>query len=409
MTNSASLRVRPEFAAKGLPLILQISERAESLRASGRPIINLTLGEPAVDTPLFIIQAAERAMRRGETRYTPVQGAARLREAIVFKLNRDLRLAYDDDEVMACAGGLQAISNALRATLLPGDEVIALAPFWGPYASIVSACGGRLRTSPTNSDGQPLIEALSRELSPATRWLLLNSPNNPSGAILSRASLASLAALLRAHPQVRVLCDDVYADLIYDQQERHCILQVDPDLAGRTLIVGSVSKAFAMTGWRLGYAAGPKSLITAMTAVQAATTHNPCSIAQAAAVVALEEGDNYLSAERARYRSLRDRFATNLERIPYFRVTPPRAGFYVFPSVVEALGRTTPSGRVILSDVDIADYLLEWADVATIPGSAFFDVTHAEPSLRLFFGTAESQIDEAAIRMAQALALLNVP
>ena len=369
--------------------IVQLSERANRLKGDGRYVIALSTGEPDLPTPAEIVDAAHAAARRGETRYPPTAGTSALREAVAA------RFGSDPGNVIISTGAKQVIANAMLATLNPGDEVITPAPFWTSYADMVRLAAGRPVILPCTMDqGFKLTpEALERAITPRTRWLMLNSPSNPSGAVYSTAEIAALARVLDRHPHVWVLSDEIYRELAFVPFAS--FTEAAPNLADRTLIVDGVSKAWSMTGWRIGWGVGPASLISAMVAVQGQLTSGACSIAQAAAVAALGMGDAVLDERHAIFRDRRDRVVTALQAMPGLTCTSPEGAFYAFPGCAAHLAA---QGGRFDSDAALCAWLLDTAGVAVVPGRAFGLPGH----LRLSFAYSDADLTRALDRLADA-------
>jgi len=397
------------FLAKRLDRIqpsptMAITALAAELKAAGRDVIGLAAGEPDFDTPANIQEAAIAAMRRGETRYTAVDGSPALKKAIVAKFARENGLDYAVDEITVASGGKQIIYNAMVATLNPGDEVVIPAPYWVSYPDIVQlsegtpvfvACG-------QNSAFKLTGEALRAALTPKTKWLILNSPSNPTGAAYSAAELRELADVLLDHPDVWILTDDMYEHLLYDGLEFATIAAVEPRLKSRTLTMNGVSKAYCMTGWRIGYAAGPKALIKAMSKVQSQSTSNPCSISQAAAIEALNGPQGFIPVHNASFVARRDRVVALLNEAEGLYCAKPDGAFYVYPSCAGAIGKTTPSGKKIVTDTDFVAYLLEAEGVAAVQGTAF----GLSPHFRISYATSMEALEESCKRIQRACAAL---
>lgn len=350
-------------------------------------------------------EAAIAAIRRGETKYTIVDGTAELKEAVRLKFRRDNGLDYGPDEVTVNVGGKHTIFNALVATLDPGDEVVIPTPYWVSYPDIVQFCGATPVFVPTKpEDGYRLDpEALDRAIGPATKWVILNSPCNPTGAAYTEAELKALAAVLLGHPHVFVLADDIYEHIVYDGFRFATLAAVEPRLKDRTLTVNGASKAYAMTGWRIGFAGGPRLVIQAMAKLQSQSTTNPCAIAQAAAVAALTGPQDFL-ADRARtFAARRDLVVARLNAVPGLACPKPRGAFYLYVSCSELIGRRTPDGRVIATDEDLAAWFLEAEGVAVVHGAAF----GASPAFRVSYATSTAVLEEACTRIARACAALT--
>lgn len=375
-------------------------QRARELRAAGRDIIGLTSGEPDFDTPEHIKEAASRALSRGQTKYTDVGGSPELKHAVTEKFRRENGLAFDRREIIVGAGGKQVIFNALMCTIEAGDEVVVPAPYWVSYPDIVRLAGGTPVFVACDAAGGFKLrpDDLERALTPRTRWLVLNAPNNPSGALYSRAELRALADVLLRHPQVWVMTDDVYEHIVYDRREFVTMAQVAPDLRDRTLTINGVSKAYAMTGWRIGYGGGPAELIEPMTKLQSQSTSNPCSIAQAAAVEALTGPQSFIEERTAAFQARRDRLVARLNAIPGIRCHVPEGAFYAFASCEHLLGTRTSDGREVADGDAFASYLLDAEGLAVLQGSAYGVPSH----FRLSFATSMAKLDTGCDRLARA-------
>lgn len=380
---------------------LAITAKAAALKAEGKDIISLSAGEPDFDTPETIKQAAIQAMAQGQTKYTAVDGTVPLKKAIQQKLKNDNSLSYDLDQITVSTGGKQVIFNALLATIEEGDEVIIPAPYWVSYPDIVHLCGGESVIIPcTEENGFKLIpEQLDRVITPQTKWLILNSPSNPTGSVYTREELKSLAAVLVKHPHVHILSDDIYEYLIYDHHSFDTLATVAPELVDRILIVNGVSKAYAMTGWRIGYGAGPQKLIKAMTMLQSQSTSNACSIAQAAAVEALTGPQTFLKDWRKSFSTRRDLVVSALNTIPGIQCRSPEGAFYVYANCRGVIEKETPSGTTIKNDNDFALYLLDHMGVAVVHGEAF----GLSPYFRISYATSEQNLTEACNRIKKAV------
>ncbi len=385
--------------------IIAVMARARALKAAGRDVIALGFGEPDFDTPEHIQDAAVAAMRRGETRYTAIDGTPALKQAIAAKFATENGLTYGPDEITVATGAKQVIYNAMVATLDPGDEVIIPAPYWASYLDIVLIAEGKPVVPVCNqADGFKLTpSALAAAITPQTRWLFLNSPSNPTGAAYSAGELAALAQVLRAYPQVWVMSDDIYEHLRYNDAPYATIAAVAPDLKDRVLTLNGVSKAYCMTGWRLGYAGGPAPLIKAMAVVQSQSTSNPSSLSQAGAVAALSGPQDLIAQHNAIFRERRDLVVAALNAIDGIDCPTPDGAFYVYPSIAGLIGRRTPKGALIATDADLVAYLLEEADVAVVPGSAF----GLSPHFRISYATDTTTLAEACRRIAVACNVLK--
>ncbi len=376
---------------------IAMTQRARELRASGRDVIGLAAGEPDFDTPAHIREAAAAAMDRGDTRYTAPDGTPALKAAIAAARARDWGETVAPAEIQVTAGGKQALFNALLATLDPGDEVIVPAPYWVSYPDIVRLCGATPVVVPTQAqDGFRLRpEALAAAITPRTKWLILNNPGNPTGAGYAAQALAALAEVLAAHPQVWTLSDEIYGPIAFAPFEFRSFTAVAPALRDRTLIVDGVSKAYAMTGWRIGWGIGPTPLLDAMRKVQSQSTTNACSISQAAAAAALEGPQDFIGESRAAFRRRRDAVVAALDACPGLSCPEPEGAFYVYPSVAGALGRTSRGGRALADDAAFCEALLEEEGVALVAGSAF----GLSPHVRLSYAAADAVLAEACARI----------
>lgn len=374
-------------------------QRARELAAAGRDVVNLTIGEPHFDTPLNIRSAAIAAMSEGQTRYTTVDGTPRLKQAIARKFERENNLRFTSEEIIAGAGAKQIIFDALLATVEEGDEVVIPSPCWVSYPEMTRLVGGTPIVLPCASEtGFKLHpDRLQSAITQRTKWLLLNSPSNPTGATYGEAELQALGEVLLKFPQVWVMSDDIYEHIIYDGKSFSTMASAVPALASRTLTINGVSKAYAMTGWRLGYAGGPKFLIREMAKLQSQSTSNPCSISQAAAVEALDGPQGSVSAHAAEFEEHRNLILLELSNIPGISCAKPAGAFYVFPSCAGVIGKQTPDGKRIQNDDDFVVYLLE-SGVASIAGSSYGLSLH----FRLSFATSKSAILEGCRRIREA-------
>ncbi|HEV2602126.1 MAG TPA: pyridoxal phosphate-dependent aminotransferase [Microvirga sp.] len=374
-----------------------ITQKARDLKAQGRDVISLSVGEPDFDTPDHIKEAAIAAIRRGETKYPPVSGIVPLREAIAAKYKRENGLDYKPSQTIVGTGGKQVIYNAMLATLNPGDEVVIPAPYWVSYPEMVGLCGGTPVIVNTemahNFKLQP--EPLERAITAKTKWIILNSPSNPTGGAYTRAEMKAITDVLMRHPHVWVLTDDMYEHLTYGDFEFVTPAQVEPGLYERTLTMNGVSKAYAMTGWRIGYAAGPEKLIKAMDFVQGQQTSGATTIAQWAAVEALNGPQDHLKVFKAAFEERRDLVVSMLNQAKGLKCPTPEGAFYVYPSCAEAIGRKAPSGKVIETDEDFVSELLEAEGVAAVHGSAF----GLGPNFRISYATSNQLLEEACNRI----------
>lgn len=392
LQSSALARVKPSAT-------LAVTARARELKREGRDVIGLGAGEPDFDTPENIKAAAIDAIRRGETKYTDVDGLPELKAAIAAKFKRENGLDYSTAQIHVAPGGKAVLYNALVATLSPGDEVIVPAPYWVSYPDMVLLAGGEPKVVIGHEeDGFKLKPtALDAAITPRTRWLILNSPSNPTGAAYTRGELEALAEVLRRHPDVWVMTDDMYEHLIYGDFEYTTLAQVAPDLVDRVLTVNGVSKAYAMTGWRIGYAGGPKSLIDLMRKVAGQTTSNPSSISQWAAVEALNGPQGFIAERGEAFERRRDLVVSMLNQAEGVRCPTPEGAFYVYPSIKGLIGKTTPGGVVIDSDETFATELLNEAGVAVVHGAAF----GLSPYFRVSYATGEDTLRQACERIQE--------
>ncbi|HJE69524.1 pyridoxal phosphate-dependent aminotransferase [Pseudomonas oryzihabitans] len=400
MAADSTLHLAHCLASVGVSEILKITERANALRRQGADLLVLGAGEPDFDTPEHIKEAAIQAIRAGQTKYTVLDGSPALKEAIRRKFARENDLVFAQDEVTASAGAKQVIFNAMMATLDAGDEVIIPAPFWVTYADIVTILGGTPVVLPCREeDGFRLTaEALEAAITPRTRWVMLNSPSNPSGAAYGEEHYRPLLEVLLRHPQVWLMVDDMYEHILYDGFRFVTPAALEPRLRERTLTINGVSKAYAMTGWRLGYAGGPKALIQAMASVQSQVTSCPCSVSQAAAIAALDGPQDIVRERCELFRQRRDLVVDALNAVPGLSARRPEGAFYVYASCAGVLGRRTPGGELIDSDTAFARYLMDEGGVAVVPGSAF----GLAPYFRVSYATSREVLQEACRRIAEA-------
>ncbi len=376
---------------------IAVTQKARELKAKGRDVISLGAGEPDFDTPENIKEAAIDAIKRGETKYTPVSGIPELRKAIADKFKRENGLDYKPEQTIVGTGGKQILFNAFMATLNPGDEVVIPAPYWVSYPEMVAICGGTpVFVDTTLEDNFKLKpEALEKAITPKTKWFVFNSPSNPSGAAYSHDELKALTDVLLKHPHVWVLTDDMYEHLTYGDFKFVTPVEVEPSLYDRTLTMNGVSKAYAMTGWRIGYAAGPLPLIKAMDMIQGQQTSGASSIAQWAAVEALNGTQDFIPTNKKIFEGRRDLVVSMLNQAKGINCPAPEGAFYVYPSCAGMIGKTAPSGKVIESDVDFVSELLEAEGVAVVQGSAF----GLGPNFRISYATSEALLEEACKRI----------
>jgi aspartate aminotransferase len=401
----ASITFSPRLSRIKLSPSTMAAQKVRDLRAAGRDIVGLTIGEPDFDTPEHVKRAVVAAMDRNETKYPPIFGIPQLREAVQRKFIRDNGLDYKIEQIMVGTGSKQILFNTLLATLEAGDEVIIPAPYWISYLDMTLV-----------ADGTPVVvdcgiesgfkitpQQLEAAITPRSKWLLINSPGNPSGAVYSRAELLALAEVLRRHPHVWILSDDIYEHLRFDGVEFCTMAQVAPDLAERTLTVNGVSKAYAMTGFRLGFAAGPKELINAMVKLQSQSTAGVNSLSQWAAVEALNGPQEFIAERAAAYQERRDRMLEILDKVPGITCDRPQGAFYLFPRVEGLIGRRTPQGKVLENEQDIVLHLLEHAGVAVVQGAAY----GLSPHMRISIAYAIDSVIEGGRRIARAVADLR--
>lgn len=376
------------------------TQRARELAAAGRDVLSLSQGEPDFATPDHVIEAAYKAMRDGQTRYTTIDGVPALKAAVIGKFRRDNALEFKAENVSVGAGGKQVLFNAMMSTVEPGDEVVIPAPFWLAYRDMVQFAGGTpVYVNTTAATGFKATAAqIEAALTPATKWLMLNTPGNPAGGTYSADELRAIAAVLDRHPKVWLLSDDIYEHVLFDGRKFTTMLNVAPQLRERCLIVNGVSKTYAMTGWRLGFGAGPVELIRAMAKIQIQATANPSSISQAAATAALAGPQDFVPQRCAEFERRRDRIVPLLNAIPGLSCEKPEGAFYVYVSCAGWIGKRTPSGQALASDADVAMYLLEDAGVATVHGQAY----GLSPYLRISIASSMDHLEEACRRMAKA-------
>jgi aspartate aminotransferase len=393
------------FLATRLDLIqpspsIAAMNRAKALAAAGEDICNMAAGEPDFPTPPHIVEAAAQAMRDGATRYTATDGTAALKDAIVAKFERENLLVVAPANISVATGAKQIIYNAFTCTINAGDEIIVPAPYWVSYPDIVKLNRGVpvFVVAPASQRFKMTPQQLADALTPRTKWLVLNSPNNPSGAIYSAEELRAFGQVLRNHPQVHVMTDDIYEHLIYDDLAHSTFAQVNPDLADRTLTINGVSKTFAMTGFRIGYATGPVKLIKEMEKLQSQSTSSPAAVSQAAAVAAINGSLSFFDAWRDAYRERRDRIVARLQGKAGLECPTPDGAFYVYVSCAAHIGKTTPRGKLIEDDSDFVMYLLDDFKVATVQGAAF----GLSPAFRISFATSMDVVEKACDRIIQA-------
>ena len=376
---------------------IAVTQMARELKAQGKDVISLSVGEPDFDTPQNIKDAAVAAIARGETKYTPVAGIPELRKAIADKFKRENGLDYKPEQVIVGTGGKQILFNAFMATINPGDEVVIPAPFWVSYPEMIALCGGTPVFVETTIENNFKLtaEQLDNAITPKTKWFMFNSPSNPSGAAYSKEELKALTDVLMKHPHVWVLTDDMYEHLTFDGFKFTTPAEVEPRLYDRTLTMNGVSKAYAMTGWRIGYAAGPLQLIKAMDMIQGQQTSGTNSIAQWAALEALEGPQDFIEKNKKVFQGRRDLVVSMLNQAKGIKCPTPEGAFYVYPSCEGLIGKVAPSGKVIETDEDFVSELLESEGVAVVHGSAF----GLGPNFRISYATSETLLEEACRRI----------
>ena len=381
------------------------ADRANSLRRAGRPVVNLVVGEPDFDTPAHIRTAAAAAMDQGQTRYTPMAGTVELRRAIAAKLERENGLRYGLDEIIATNGAKSAIFTAFAVTLEPGDEVVVPAPYWVSYPDMVLACDGRpVTVACPEASGFKLKGAqLEAAITPRTRWLLINSPSNPTGATYAADEFRALGDVLLGHPQVMVMTDDIYEHIRFGGGRTTHLLEAVPALRGRTLAINGVSKTYAMTGWRIGYAAGPADIVEAMSTFLSQSSGNPCAISQAAAAEALSGNQDFVAESAVAYRQRRDVTMARINAMPGLSCLAPEGAFYLYVNCTGLIGRTTAEGKRLADDNDVVMFLLEQGGVAVVAGTAY----GLSPYFRMSIATSLEVLLDGCTRIEAAVARLG--
>ncbi len=384
---------------------IAVTQMANELKAAGRDVIGLGAGEPDFDTPDNIKEAAIAAIRRGETKYTAVDGTPAMKAAVAAKFKRDSGLDYAPNQITVGTGGKQVLYNAFMASLDPGDEVIIPAPYWVSYPDMVLLAEGEPVIVPCGQNNLFKLQAedLEAAITAKTKWVMLNSPSNPTGAAYSRAEMKALTDVLKRHTHVWVMTDDIYEHLVYDGFEFTTPAQVEPELYDRTLTVNGVSKAYCMTGWRIGFAGGPAELIKAMSKVQSQSTSNPSSVSQAAAVEALTGPSDFIAEHNAAFKARRDLVVDALNTCVGLQCHRPEGAFYVYPSCAGTIGKKTPDGKTIESDGDFVTYLLDAEGVAAVQGEAF----GLSPYFRISYATSTEALEEACKRIKRACEALS--
>ena len=388
--SEALARVKPSAT-------IAVTQKARELKAAGRDVISLGAGEPDFDTPDFVKEAAIQAIRDGKTKYTAVDGIPELKEAIAAKFKRDNGLDYETSQISVAPGGKAVLYNALMATINPGDEVIIPAPFWVSYPDMVRLAGGTpVIVEALAETGFKLTpQSLEAAITPRTRWIIFNSPSNPTGAAYTRGEIKALTDVLLRHDHVMVMTDDIYEHIVYDDFEFATPAQVEPAIYDRTLTVNGASKAYAMTGWRIGFAGGPASLIKSMAKIMSQSTSNPCSISQWAVTAALNGDHSFLVERNAAFKERRDMVVAMLNQANGLQCATPEGAFYVYPSCAGVIGKKTPGGATIETDEDFARELLEAEGVAAVFGSAF----GLSPFFRVSYAAAIDQLEDACMRI----------
>ena len=379
---------------------MAVSKLAAELKAAGKDVIGLGAGEPDFDTPDHIKLAAIEAIKSGQTKYTAVDGTPALKQAVSNKFQRDNNIKYNSDEIIISVGGKQVLFNALLSSINPGDEVIIPSPYWVSYPDMVALAGGKpiIVEGKFENDFKIMPEDIKDKISTKTKWIIINSPSNPTGSSYSKEELKNIGDLLLNYKNVFIMSDDIYEKIIYDDNKFYTIAQIVPELKDRTLTVNGVSKAYAMTGWRIGYAGGPKILISAMAKLQSQSTSNPSSISQAAALAALEGPEDFLVERNKKFKIRRNMVVEQLNKCNGVHCLLPMGAFYVYPSCAGVIGKQTPSGQIVHNSIDFSSYLLEEVGVAVVPGSAF----GADPFFRLSYAISDSVLEEACNRIKKA-------
>ena len=384
---------------------LAVTAKAAELKAAGKDVIGLGAGEPDFDTPDNIKDAAIAAIRAGETKYTKVDGTPACKDAVIGKFKRENGLSFEANQITVNSGGKHTIYNAMMATLNPGDEVVIPTPYWVSYPDIALLAGGTpvFVHASIATDFKITPEALDAAITPKTKWLIFNSPSNPSGAAYTKSEIKALGEVLKRHEHVWVFADDIYEHIVYEGFEFKTIAQVVPEIAHRTLTMNGVAKAYAMTGWRIGYAGGDAALIKAMAKVQSQSTSNPCSISQAATVEALNGPQDFLAERASVFQTRRDLVVDMLSAADGLQCPMPEGAFYVYPSIAGCIGKSTPNGKLISTDEDFVSYLLEEYGVAAVHGEAF----GLSPHFRVSYATSTEALTEACSRIQDACAKLK--
>ena len=384
---------------------MAVTKLAAEMKAAGKDVIGLGAGEPDFDTPDHIKNAAITAIKNGETKYTAVDGTPALKKAIVNKFSKDNNIEYNMDEIIVSVGGKQVLYNALMSSINPGDEVIIPSPYWVSYPDMVALAGGIpiIVEGKESNNFKVIPDDIKNKISDKTKWIIINSPSNPTGSSYTKSELEDLGKLLLNYENIFIMSDDIYEKIIYDDFKFYSLAEVVPALKDRILTVNGVSKAYAMTGWRIGYAGGPKELISSMAKLQSQSTSNPSSISQAAALAALEGPEEFLSERNDKFRIRRDMVVDMLNNCNGLSCLKPSGAFYVYPSCSGVIGKALTSGKVIENSIDFSSYVLESEGVAVVPGSAF----GADPFFRISYATSDAILEEACKRIKNACEQLN--
>ena len=379
---------------------MAVSKLAAEMKAAGQDVIGLGAGEPDFDTPNHIKLAAIEAIKNGETKYTAVDGTPALKQAVSNKFQRDNNIKYNLDEIIISVGGKQVLFNALLSSINPGDEVIIPSPYWVSYPDMVALAGGKavIVNGTAENNFKIMPEDIKNKITHKTKWIIINSPSNPTGSSYTKEELKGIGELLLTYKNIFIMSDDIYEKIIYDNNKFYTIAEVVPESKDRTLTVNGVSKAYAMTGWRIGYAGGAKELIKAMAKLQSQSTSNPSSISQAAALAALEGPEDFLKERNAKFKIRRDMVVEMLNNCEGITCLKPTGAFYVYPTCSGVIGKKTDSGEMINNSIDFSSYLIESQGVAVVPGSAF----GADPFFRISYATSDSLLEEACNRIKKA-------
>lgn len=384
---------------------MAVTAKAQDMQRAGEDVIGLGAGEPDFDTPGFVVQAAVEAMKRGETKYAPPAGIFELREAVCRKFKRENNLDYTPEQICIGVGGKQIIYNAMMATLDPGDEVIVPSPYWVSYTDIAVLAEGKpvIVEGPESNNFKITPDQLEAAITPKSKWFVLNSPSNPTGSAYSYDDLKALADVLMKHPNVLIFADDIYEHIIYDDFKFHTIAEVEPGLMDRTLTMNGLSKAYCMTGWRVGYAGGPIELIKGINNIQSQNCSSTSTISQWAAIEALDGDQSFIAENVKIFKERRDLVVSMLNQAKGISCATPEGAFYVYPSLAGCMGKKTPDGKVIETDEDFVTYLLETEGVAAVHGEAF----GLSPYMRISYATATETLEDACMRIQRACAALT--